>query len=416
MTDSLRSLIGANQDGTMSNCINGVLLGSNGGSISDQEGSLVIGGTNSNINGFGTKYNGILAGEGNTISNSSNNFIGGSYQSSITGSNYSHITSSQSSIIGEALGGSIIGGYTNTINKGSYSTIFGGENNTIQGVSTSGTADRSNSIFNSINGSISVNNGGDWNSIYSSRDSYITTNTGDHNAIISSYNAHITGTTSSNHNIIIGGTGGWIDLTTGDRNMMIGGLNGWITGTTQSGSMMIGGSANTLLTTTNSVLLGSQSSQITSGSNSLITASLSSSLSALTAASMISASGRTGLYNYTLHTDNIHTYKTKSFDVVNAGAVSGSIDVDLSLGTLFYFEMTGNTTPNFINWREGQQIQFWVFNNGSHNVPTITISGGGSVYAKAGAVNPTNNERTGYYGTIVNGDMYLDEHLNFQAL
>jgi hypothetical protein len=90
--------------------------------------------------------------------------------------------------------------------------------------------------------------------------------------------------------------------------------------------------------------------------------------------------------------------------------------VDLSLGSLYYFEITGNTTPNFINWKEGQQIQFWVFNNGSHSVPTATISGGGVVYAKAGSLNPTNNQRTGYYGTIVNGDMYLDEHLNFQAV
>jgi hypothetical protein len=122
------------------------------------------------------------------------------------------------------------------------------------------------------------------------------------------------------------------------------------------------------------------------------------------------------LYSATTHSKNTYTEGVKSYNVINAGAVSGSIDVDLSLGTLYFFEITGNTTPNFINWREGQQIQFWVKNQSNYDVPTATISGGGSVFAKAGVINPTNNAVSGYYGTIVNGDLYLDEHLNFQAV
>jgi hypothetical protein len=121
-------------------------------------------------------------------------------------------------------------------------------------------------------------------------------------------------------------------------------------------------------------------------------------------------------YEWTTHTDNTYTKKVKSFGVVNAGAVSGSIDVDLSTGSLFYFELTGNTTPNFTNWREGQEFNVFVFNNGTHTVPDITITGGGAVYVKGGGVNPTNNERTYYTGTIINGDCWLDEHLNFTAI
>lgn len=125
----------------------------------------------------------------------------------------------------------------------------------------------------------------------------------------------------------------------------------------------------------------------------------------------------TSLYEDTTHVQNIHTFKTKSFDVINGGSVGGGVvNVDLSLGTLFIFTMTGNTSPNFINWREGQQIQFWVVNTSNYSVPAATISGGGDVYAKGGSIAPTNNATSGYYGTIINGDLYLDEHLNFQVV
>jgi hypothetical protein len=131
---------------------------------------------------------------------------------------------------------------------------------------------------------------------------------------------------------------------------------------------------------------------------------------------MLGTTGRTALYDNTTHVENSHNFKTESFGVTNVGSVGGSIDVDCSLGTLFYFTITANTTPNFINWKEGQRIQFYVDNSGSFTVPTATITGGGSVYAKSGSLNPTNNEITAYYGTIVNGNMFLDEHLNFQPV
>ena len=129
--------------------------------------------------------------------------------------------------------------------------------------------------------------------------------------------------------------------------------------------------------------------------------------------SMISASGRTSLYSGTTHVDNHHTFQTETFSIVTGGTVSGSINVDLSQGSLFKFTMNGDTSPTFINWRNGQQVQFWVYNSGSYTIPSISISGSGSVLSKGGSINPTNNGWTGYYGTIVDGDMFLDEHLNF---
>jgi hypothetical protein len=193
----------------------------------------------------------------------------------------------------------------------------------------------------------------------------------------------------------------------GGNNYMVGGTYnitfGWdIALSSGSYNTMIGGKTNTFTST------GSYNN-IFNGSGNTISGTTSG-------ATMLSCSGRTALYDNTTHVENSHNFKTESFGVTNVGSVGGSINVDCSLGTLFYFTITANTTPNFINWKEGQRIQFYVDNSGSFTVPTATITGGGSVYAKSGSLNPTNNEITAYYGTIVNGNMFLDEHLNFQPV
>jgi hypothetical protein len=193
----------------------------------------------------------------------------------------------------------------------------------------------------------------------------------------------------------------------GGNNYMVGGTYnitfGWdISLSSGSYNTMLGGKTNTFTST------GSYNN-IFNGSGNTISGTTSG-------ATMLSCSGRTALYDNTTHVENSHNFKTESFGVTNVGSVGGSINVDCSLGTLFYFTITANTTPNFINWKEGQRIQFYVDNSGSFTVPTATITGGGSVYAKSGSLNPTNNEITSYYGTIVNGNMFLDEHLNFQPV
>ena len=177
------------------------------------------------------------------------------------------------------------------------------------------------------------------------------------------------------------------------------------------------GEQNSINGSQHSAILGGKLNSITSSSPyNAIVGSNNSSITGGTNIVMLGTSGRTALYDNTTHVENSHNFKTESFGVTNVGSVGGSIDVDCSLGTLFYFTITANTTPNFINWKEGQRIQFYVDNSGSFTVPTATITGGGSVYAKSGSLNPTNNEITAYYGTIVNGNMFLDEHLNFQPV
>lgn len=123
------------------------------------------------------------------------------------------------------------------------------------------------------------------------------------------------------------------------------------------------------------------------------------------------------LYQDTTHVQNIHTFKTESFNVVDAGQVGGSVNVNCSLGTIFLFEMTANTTPNFTNLRVGQRLTFIVNNTGTFTVPTATVGGvAGTVYAKGGTLNPSNNGYTKYQATYADGILWLDEETNFQAV
>jgi hypothetical protein len=57
-----------------------------------------------------------------------------------------------------------------------------------------------------------------------------------------------------------------------------------------------------------------------------------------------------------------------------------------------------------------------VVTNTTFTVPTATVSGGGSVYAKNGLISPSNNSITLYYGTFISGNLYIDEHTGFDAV
>ena len=74
------------------------------------------------------------------------------------------------------------------------------------------------------------------------------------------------------------------------------------------------------------------------------------------------------------------------------------------------------TSLDFTGWREGGDYKFWVDNSGNNNISAATIDGSGDVLAKAGALNPTNNGFTKYTGTVINGNMILNEELDFQVV
>jgi hypothetical protein len=167
-------------------------------------------------------------------------------------------------------------------------------------------------------------------------------------------------------------------------------------------------------------ILGSDYSKISGGSNNMIIGSANVQHSNLDGAVSIGVlSGNDALYGNTVHTDNMHTYKVQSFTEVNGGNVGGNVDVDCSQGSFFLFTMTANTTPNFINVRDGQRFFFIVYNSGNFAVPTATVNGvSGKVFAKNGTINPQNSSYSKYVATYdgVNGLLFLDEETGFAAV
>ncbi len=133
---------------------------------------------------------------------------------------------------------------------------------------------------------------------------------------------------------------------------------------------------------------------------------------------MIGVSGLTSLYSATTHTENSHTYKVNSQNVVTGGTITAaSIDVDLSQGDLYTFTLSAATSVNFTNWRQGQRVVFFVYSDGSHNISAMTISGGGDVYTPGGSLpTPTNNGYTLYQGYVIDGNLLLLETDNLVAL
>lgn len=102
--------------------------------------------------------------------------------------------------------------------------------------------------------------------------------------------------------------------------------------------------------------------------------------------------------------------------VYNAGNVSGSITVDLSLGKWFIFTLTGNVDVTLTNEKEGETFLFWVYANGNFSVTNITLSGG-DIYSVGGNLpNPANNAWNLYQAYVINGGIVLTEIGNFSIV
>ena len=327
------------------------------------------------------------------------------------------------SISGSNSGSTIVGGYNNDIvNGGNYNGIFagheheigsggghhglfGGQNNTIQG-------EWNNSIVGGINNTI---NWGE--SVFITASNGVSVGSGANLFILGLNNGVINGTFKSG---IIGGESN--NIYGDSRFSLI--LNGY------SNTLNANSEENIIAGSRFSTIEGSYPNQSgiyssndcsISGDNAsnrmVLIGSLESDIPAKDRAIGLGLSGRTLQYSATTHTENTYNYKTESFGVVSGGNVSGTIQVDLSQGTLYTFSLTGSTSVEFINWREGQRVQFFVYSNGSHNITAMTISGGGDVYASGGTLPaPTNNGYTLYTGVIMNGDMILLEDKNLAAI
>ena len=103
--------------------------------------------------------------------------------------------------------------------------------------------------------------------------------------------------------------------------------------------------------------------------------------------------------------------------LTDAGSVSGSVSIDLSLGHWFIFTLTGNISLSLSNEKEGEEFLFWVYSNGNYSINSMTLTSGGNIYCKGGTLpNPANNAWNLYRGFVVNGGMVLTELDNFSAI
>ena len=234
----------------------------------------------------------------------------------------------------------------------------------------------------------------------------------DQGTLTSSYKSTIIGTgngliNNSTEALIASSRNSSIDLQGGNSGVIIGSKTGNISLPSPSAEINgIYSSDNSTINTSGiqSVILNSRSATI-GGSNQ--------------GSTMVSTDGKSSLYDWTTHTDNIHTYRTETFTEVNGGNVGGAINVDCSTGSFFLFTMTADTTPNFINLRNGQRFFFIIYNNGAWAVPTATVNGApGTVFSKNGTINPQNNSYSKYVATYdgINGLLFLDEEIGFAAV
>ena len=134
-------------------------------------------------------------------------------------------------------------------------------------------------------------------------------------------------------------------------------------------------------------------------------------------ATAISVANETTIHNWTAHVGGLHNFGPRSVKVTDVGNVSGTVDVDGSLGEAFIMTLTGNSQPNFVNLRSGQKFVFSIYNDGSHSVTGGTINGvGGNVLAKGGNINPSANAWNFYTGFFDGTRVYLIEENGLSSI
>lgn len=333
-------------------------------------------------------------------------------------------------------GSLLVGGASNTITSGSQTFVLGGSSNATQstnfgviGGSGNTAKGRGGNVF-----STNVSNGEDLSTFYVNGGTYQTANAPGKNIVVVGGANHFWNTNGSGYGGIFGGNAnknrvsentsvyqGMVMSVGGYRNLF--GNGTWASPTSMSNSYMLSQlqSADTKITGDNSKFISAintDTSTITSSTGTTIIGGDNVSITNKKGLIALGLSNRTPAYDDTTFVENSHTYKVESFDVIAAGNVGGTISVDLSLGTLFTFTLTGSSSVDMVNGREGQRVQFFVYSTGGHSITAITINSGlGSVYTANGNLpSPTNNGYTLYTGVIMGGNMILLEDKSLAAV
>ena len=115
------------------------------------------------------------------------------------------------------------------------------------------------------------------------------------------------------------------------------------------------------------------------------------------------------------------TYKITKNDFLtqsafNAGNVSGTTNVDMSIYRQFIFTLTGDVNVVLQNAETGVEYLFWVYATGASAITSMSVDGF-DLYSVGGTLpNPTNNRWNLYRGNTIDGVFVLNEIGNFSQV
>ena len=194
-----------------------------------------------------------------------------------------------------------------------------------------------------------------------------------YSAVLSGYDNDITGAGSA-QGIFVGE--GHRITASGTHNSIIGGTTNTISGTSGK-SAIIGGNNSTINNLSNVVMLGTNT--------------------------------RTATTSATTYVENIHSYRTPSTEVqpISSGT---TFTCNLDNGAKSQFYLTGVSTVDITNVRDGQSFLIKTQTDGGHNI--TWTSTGYTFKWKGGSSNPGNNKidlfRFEVFGSVIYGELISD--------
>jgi hypothetical protein len=137
------------------------------------------------------------------------------------------------------------------------------------------------------------------------------------------------------------------------------------------------------------ILLGGQTNRITAGNYNSILGGRSSTITGGNNVAMIGTSGRTASADYTTYVENLHTYRTPSTQVqpISSGT---TFTCNLENGAKSQFYITGTSTINITNVRDGASFMIKTQTDGNYNM-TWTATGGYTFVFEGGIKDPGNS-------------------------
>jgi hypothetical protein len=296
---------------------------------------------------MGGTFSAIIGGQSNTITiaTSNNTILGGSDNYMSAGGNFGFK--------------SIVGGYNNRIvGANGYNGIFSGRDNEING------GDYSTTILGGLNNTLI---GGTYGS-----------------TMVGAFYATMNQVGTS---VIAGGAGSTMN-SSNDCFMGGGRSNTMNNGYADGGSAIIAGNTNNLTGNLNAII-GGNNNTITGGTNVI----------------MLGTSGRTAYAPYTTYVENLHTYRTPSTQVqpISSGT---TFTCDLDLGAKSQFYITGTSTINITNVRDGASFMIKIQTDGNH---TMTWSSTGYTFVFTGGLKDPGNNVTDIFvfdvfGSVIYGN------------